>query len=192
MLGGQVPDFSNTIAHQLFGPATSILFVLPFLLFNMLVNGEEIGWRGYVLPRLQWRHNALISSLIIGVIWTTWHIPKFLVAGDSTPFGWYLIMTVARAILFTWVYNGTRGSLLLVTLFHAAVNTAYVFLPVAPHGVGQERIYVLAVVIECVAALAVTLVAGPRNLSRIYPAQVEASDIDESANPLTKQGSNGS
>lgn len=178
LLGGQTPDITDSMAYQLFGPATSVLFVVPFLLFNMLVNGEEIGWRGYILPRLQWRYNALISSLIIGVIWTAWHIPKFLVAGYDTPLGWYLIATVARAILFTWVYNGTRGSLLLVTIFHAALNTAYVFLPVTPHGVGQERIYVIAVVIECIAALAVTLLAGPARLSRTQPPQVEVPQVE--------------
>ena len=178
LLGGQTPDITDSMAYQLFGPATSVLFVLPFLLFNMLVNGEEIGWRGYILPRLQWRYNALISSLIIGVIWTAWHIPKVLVAGYDTPLGWYLLMTIARAVLFTWVYNGTRGSLLLVTIFHAAVNTAYVFLPVAPHGVGQEQIYMIAVVIECIVALLVTLVAGPTKLSRTLPSQVEAPLVD--------------
>lgn len=176
--GGQTPKITDGMAYQLFGPATSVLFVVPFLLFNMLVNGEEIGWRGYVLPRLQWRYNALISSLIIGVIWTAWHIPKFLVAGYDTPLGWYLVMTVARAVLFTWVYNGTRGSLLLVTIFHAVVNTAYVFLPVSTHGVGQERIYMIAVVIECIVALAVTLIAGPDRLSRTQAPQVEVPQVE--------------
>jgi membrane protease YdiL (CAAX protease family) len=176
--GGQPPEITDSMAYQLFGPGTSLLFVLPFLLFNMFVNGEEIGWRGYVLPRLQWRYNALVSSLIIGVIWTAWHIPKFLVAGYDTPLGWYLVMTVARAVLFTWVYNGTRGSLLLVTIFHAAVNTAYVFLPVAPHGAGQERVYVFAVVIECIVALLVTLVAGYTKLSRTQPPQVEVPGVE--------------
>ena len=176
--GGQMPGITDSMAYQLFGPATSLLFVVPFLLFNMLVNGEEIGWRGYILPRLQWRYNALISSLIIGVIWTAWHIPKFLVAGYDTPLGWYLVMTMARAVLFTWVYNGTRGSLLLVSIFHAAVNTAYVFLPVAPHGVGQERIYMIAVVIECIVAFAVTLIAGRDRLSRTQPPQVEVPQVE--------------
>lgn len=190
--GGQVPDFSNTIARQLFGPTISLWFILPFLLFDMFTNGEEIGWRGYVLPRLQWRHNALISSLILGVIWALWHIPKFLVVGNTTPFGWYLIMTLARAILFTWVYNNTRGSLLVVTLFHAAFNTTYVFLPIAPHVIGYTRIFEIAVVIECIVAIVVTLVAGSANLSRTYPAQVETPELEMSTASLTKGGSNGS
>jgi membrane protease YdiL (CAAX protease family) len=177
---GQVPDFSNNIAHQLFG-TTSLLFVFPFLLFDMLTNGEEIGWRGYVLPRLQWRYNALVSSLILGVIWAMWHIPKFLVVGNATPIGWYLIMTVARAILFTWVYNSTRGSLLLVTIFHAAFNTIFVFLPIAPQVIGHSGIFELAVIIECIAAMIVTLVAGWANLSRAYPTQVEPPSFEMSA-----------
>jgi membrane protease YdiL (CAAX protease family) len=178
LLGGQTPDITDSMAYQLFGPATSLLFVIPFLLFNMLVNGEEIGWRGYILPRLQWRYNALVSSLVIGVIWTAWHIPKFLVAGYDTPLGWYLVMTMARAVLFTWIYNGTRGSLLLVTIFHAVVNTAYVFLPVASHSAGQGWIFVLAVIIECIVALAVTLVAGPDRLSRTQPPQAEVPQVE--------------
>jgi membrane protease YdiL (CAAX protease family) len=189
IFGGQAPDFSQTMAHQIFGTATSLWLVIPFLLFDMLTNGEEIGWRGYVLPRLQWRYSALISSLILGVIWTMWHIPKFLVAGNNTPFVWYLIMTIARAILFTWVYNNTRGSLLLVTIFHAAINTTYVFLPVAPPVVGGSGLFELAVIIECLAAIVVVLVAGAQNLSRAYPAQVEGDENEATITSLREGAS---
>lgn len=189
---GQTVDFSNTIAHQLFGAATSLWFIPPFLLFDMLTNGEEIGWRGYVLTRLQWRHTALISSLILGPIWAVWHIPKFLVLGNPTPFAWHLIMTMARTILFTWVYNNTKGSLLLVTIFHASINTAYVFLPVSPQTAGSSGIFEITVVLECIAAIAVILIAGPENLSRTQRAQVEGAEIDMPAALQVKGGVHGS
>ena len=101
-------------------------------------NGEEVGWRGYVLPRLQAKYNALVSSLIVGVIWGLWHIPKFLAPGNTSPFGWFMIKVIADAVLYTWLYNNTKGSLLLATLFHAAGNTAGVFLPVTTTVTGNN------------------------------------------------------
>jgi uncharacterized protein len=128
---GSAPDFSEPFARQLFGSGVNLVYlVIPFLLFDAIANGEEIGWRGYLLPRLQGRYKAVIASLIVGLIWGLWHLPKFLVAGNETVISIYLIDIMARAILYTWIFNNTRGSLLLVTLFHAAGNTAGVFLPI--------------------------------------------------------------
>lgn len=93
-----------------------------------LVNGEEIGWRGYALPRLLQRHNALTASLILGVIWAAFHLPIMVVpssvAGGQSldtalPF---LISTLAMSTLATWVYRNTGGSVLLMILFHGALN----------------------------------------------------------------------
>lgn len=107
------------------------LLLLPVVfLVRGIVNGEEIGWRGFALPQLQTRWNALGSSLILGGIWALFHLPIFFVQGNSVlgsqsemnPFG-FLLSTLASAILVTWVFNNTRGSLLLAYLYHAAVNT---------------------------------------------------------------------
>jgi len=94
-----------------------------------VTNGEEIGWRGYVLPRLQAKHTALAASLILGVIWGFWHLPKFLSHWNTVSFAWFMVHTLAGSVLYTWMYNGTKGSLLLVTLFHASANTAGMFVP---------------------------------------------------------------
>lgn len=131
LISGRAPDFGQVFAIQIFGPDLNPLYlVIPFFLFDALANGEEIGWRGYVLPRLQGRHNALIASLVIGLIWGLWHWPKFLVAGNDTIIWLYILGIMAKAILYTWIFNNTRGSLLVATLFHAAGNTAGVFLPI--------------------------------------------------------------
>lgn len=62
-------------AYGIFGPAATLpIFILPFFLTDTITNGDELGWRGYVLPRLQVRYSALVSSLIVGVIWALWHI----------------------------------------------------------------------------------------------------------------------
>jgi membrane protease YdiL (CAAX protease family) len=156
------PDLKQTMAHTLAGPLSLGLFAPLFLLIDTLSNGEEIGWRGYLLPRMRVRWGALAASIVIGVVWAAWHIPKFLGAGGAPPVpaGLFLLDFVAASILYTWVANGTRDSLLLVTLLHAASNTAAVcLLPTAgPYMITYA-------ILRCVAALVVVLLAGP-NLAR--------------------------
>lgn len=161
------PDFSAIMAYQIFGDAANLsMFILPFFLLDMVANGEEIGWRGYVLPRLQARYSALTSSLIIGVIWSLWHLPKYLPDFNLVAFGWFTLHILAFAILLTWLYNNTKGSLLLVTLCHASSNTMAVFLPLDNlPGTPLMGAYILFVLLELVAALVVTVLAGAQRLA---------------------------
>ena len=174
LTGGQ-PDFDTVMAYQIFGKSAYLpLFVIPFFLTDLIANGEEIGWRGYVLPRLQARYSALTSTLILGVIWGFWHLPKFLSHWDITSFIWFLVHTTAGAVLYTWLYNGTRGSLLLVTLFHAASNTAGVFMPMASTVSGEGMgAYIVYVLLEVIAAVLVTVLTGPVRLSRVEEKQIQ-------------------
>ena len=92
---------------------------------------EELGWRGYWLPRLQERYGALASSIFLGLVWGLWHLPLALTPGDirsGTFFGWTVLGTVATAVVFTWAYNHTGGSLLIALLFHTAINITGLFL----------------------------------------------------------------
>lgn len=90
---------------------------------------EEAGWRGFALPRLQQRYSALTSSLILGVLWTFWHVPiYFLPDATMIPLPIFLPMTVALTILFTWVYNNTGGSLVATVLMHFFFNFSGAFL----------------------------------------------------------------
>lgn len=168
-------DFGTVTAYLIFGPGASLpLLSVPFFLFSAIVNGEEIGWRGYVLPRLQARYSALVSSLIVGVIWAAWHIPKFLGPGNTSPAGWFMVKIMADAVLYTWLYNNTKGSLLLVTLLHASANTAGVFLPIATTiSGGNASALIVETLLLMVAAIGVTVQAGPAPLSRTEPKQVQ-------------------
>ncbi|MBX4262199.1 CPBP family intramembrane metalloprotease (plasmid) [Clostridium estertheticum] len=86
---------------------------------------EELGWRGFVLPRLQSKLNPGFSSLILGIIWACWHLPLFFIPGTSqyrVPFVIFIIQCIGTAMLYTWVYNQTDGSLLLPILLHASWN----------------------------------------------------------------------
>jgi len=106
-----------------------LMFPIAFLVRG-IVNGEEIGWRGFALPHLQQRWNALTASLVLGGVWALFHLPIFFVQGASVlgsqnnmnPLA-FLIEVAAGAILVTWLFNNTKGSLLIAYLYHAAVNT---------------------------------------------------------------------
>jgi membrane protease YdiL (CAAX protease family) len=176
---GIAPDYSGIMAYQIFGKSAALwLFVVPFFLIDFICNGEEIGWRGYVLPRLQARHSALISTLIVGMIWGFWHLPKFLSDWNIVSFAWFMGHTMAAAFIYTWVYNGTRGSLLLVTILHASSNTAGIFLPMANTVSSQNMgAYIGYVLIEWVTAVVIVLATGPARFSRTEEKQVqEVSD----------------
>jgi uncharacterized protein len=168
-------DFSTVFAYRIFGSSANLpIFFLPFLLFDAITNGEEIGWRGYVLPRLQAKYSALVSTFILGVIWGLWHFPKFLAPGNNSPFMWFMVKIIVEAVLYTWLYNNTKGSLLLVTLFHAAGNTAGVFLPIANTVTGSNlNALIIQIVLEILVAIVVIVIEGPERLSRTEPKQVQ-------------------
>ncbi len=87
---------------------------------------EEVGWRGFALPRLQKNHNALVATLVVGVLWGVWHLPLFFWTGNPMsdyPFLDWFIGTVAVSFVYTWLYNSAQGSLFVVTLFHVLGNT---------------------------------------------------------------------
>jgi membrane protease YdiL (CAAX protease family) len=87
--------------------------------------GEEIGWRGYALPRLAARLGLGGASVVLGAIWAIWHLPLFYLRGADTygqSFPAYLLQVTAVSVAMAWLYWRTRGSLLLVMLMHAAVN----------------------------------------------------------------------
>lgn len=121
---------------------------------------EEVGWRGFALPHLQKRYTALVATLIVGVLWGLWHLPLFCWKGNpmsTYPFWSWFAGTVAGAFVYTWLYNGAKGSLLIVALFHVALNTFGVII----RGVSMTMLSLLNVVI----AIGLTIAFGSTNLS---------------------------
>ena len=89
--------------------------------------GEEIGWRGFALPRLQEHHGALTSTLILALLWAGWHTPFFFYLPTYREMGiagapGFFFSLVAGAILLTWLYNGSGGSILMVAIWHGMFN----------------------------------------------------------------------
>lgn len=101
------------------------LWYLPALAVTLVVSGplgEEPGWRGFALPRLQARFGALAGSLLLGVAWALWHLPLFFVAQwrGSADLLFYVSAGAALSVILCWVYNNAGGSLLPAMLFHAS------------------------------------------------------------------------
>lgn len=145
---------------------------------NMALNiwfgplGEELGWRGYALPRLLTRHTALMASLIIGVLWSFWHLPlyvfpDFWFGAQSIPeFALvFAFQTTGLSIIFTWLYQQTGGSVLHTTLLHSAFNaTQFYFIP-RPIPESSLVAWGQAGLIWLV-ALVLLVIYGPARLSR--------------------------
>jgi len=113
-------------------PSTLFMYVVAGSVF-LFAGGpffEEIGWRGFALPRLQRLYGPLVGSLVLGALWDLWHLPLFLIPSWDTPHGnpidiaLFVSWAMAITILFTWIFNNTKGSVLLVILAHWSINSA--------------------------------------------------------------------
>jgi membrane protease YdiL (CAAX protease family) len=115
-------------------PSTLFLYAVagPVFLFAGGPVFEEIGWRGFALPRLQRLYGPLVGTLVLGVLWGMWHLPLFLVPSWDTPHGslldvaLFVIWAVSTTIVITWVFNNTKDSVLLAILAHGSINSAAV------------------------------------------------------------------
>jgi membrane protease YdiL (CAAX protease family) len=117
--------------------------------------GEELGWRGFALPRLQARWNGLTSALVLGAIWGVWHLPAFLIPGlpqHEIPIWAFMVSIVSGSVLMTWVVNKASGSVLPAILMHWSLN---LFIDLHP----QAAPFTASVF--ALAALGVVLAVGP-------------------------------
>lgn len=164
---------SNPVGNDMPLNAALVYFATHTLLF---LATEETAWRGFALPRLQARYTALVASLILGLLWGLWHTPLFLTPGafqTSLPFFGFLISAVAMSIMHTWLFNYTRGSVLLAALFHAATDAAIAYTGVMTH---ERMLFWAFVALQVGVTLLIIWREGPAHLSRkpdqsgtIYP-----------------------
>jgi uncharacterized protein len=156
-------------------PPLAAWFSIPILVIVLLIPAlsEEVGWRGYALPQLQARANALTASMILGIIHAVIHLPLWLIPGmgfDGLPFPFYALLVTALAILAGWLYNSTGGSLLLAGLLHAAVNSYPApwgaALQTLPESLWGLNIQIPVAIAFAICALVVVLFTDPRTLTR--------------------------
>ena len=106
--------------------AMPVYWVLSIVCYGF---GEEVGWRGFALPRLQQKYSGLTSAVILSLFWAVWHLPVFWFSvgmskmGPAEIVGWYFSL-LTGSVLLTWMYNGARGSVLIVAVFHAMLDVA--------------------------------------------------------------------
>ncbi len=122
LLGGEAQFFLADMPSR----DAATLLLLEFLHVFLMTGGinEESGWRGFALPRLQSRFPVIMAALVVGFFWAMWHLPYDI--GEGVPITWILenrlLWTPLFAILMTWLYNHTNGSILAPALFHSAMN----------------------------------------------------------------------
>lgn len=125
--------------------------------------GEEIGWRGFALPRLQARHSALTASLIVAAGWAVWHLPLFAFApgmkalGVGGALGW-LASIVAGSLLMTFVFNGSGGSVIATAVFHTVLDLLML-------GPAPGPLVIAMGAIVTVVGIALPLAFGPARLA---------------------------
>ena len=164
------PAFTTTLPSLL-------LFLVSLTLTDGL--GEELGWRGFALPRMLRRTTALVASLILGVLWAGWHLPLLWTEGSAL-FGspaWLLFLDVpAKAVLFTWVFLRTRGSVLLAALLHGTTNL-FVVSP-GPGATGDLTLPLLATAAKWILVVVLLAVAGPRLTRRADPEALNRPQVE--------------
>jgi len=144
----------------------SIFFVLQF--------GEELGWRGYALDRLQKKMNALFSSIFLGSIWAIWHLPMFLSSGFGhrdyhLPFGQFFITLVLMSIIITWLQNNTNGSLIPAFIIHAQINLSGEVLPLIEKNLeiqGEYTAWIISNVLLFLLIVVILIFWGHKKLVR--------------------------
>ncbi len=152
---------------QLLAPGYVLTYLVAFISTSILGGplGEEIGWRGFALPRMQPLHGPLVGSIILGLMWGVWHLPEFMVptwaassgGSDLLAIVKFCIFAIASTIVVTWVFNNTKGSVLMAILVHASIDA-----PFLPYSVLLGPSEVMSSLLLGFGALALVVVALTR------------------------------
>jgi membrane protease YdiL (CAAX protease family) len=129
-----------TGAWPRFGHELPVIILVAIVISTPVQSGEEIGWRGYALPRMAARMGYGPASLLLGLIWGLWHLPLFFLSGADKygqSFPMYVLGVIALSVAIAWLYVHTNGSLLMTMLMHSAVNQSIGIIPDAAARAGS-------------------------------------------------------
>jgi membrane protease YdiL (CAAX protease family) len=158
-------------SFQGFPPQFAITYLITFVLIFFAGGplGEEPGWRGFALPLMQARFGALRGTLLLGVLWTFWHLPDFLTSAQKGGPGTglypfiaglpvFFLEVMALAIIFTWVFNHTQGSIFIALVLHTSYNAFGIMSPLfaAPSVTSTDLPFVIATIVPAILIIFLT------------------------------------
>lgn len=171
LFGGDVQMSTTLVMLRDAGPLAVTIVPVMVLVTIVLAFGEEAGWRGYLLPLLQSRLSALSASLVVGVVWFLWHIPLLYLPGQQTggeafPIVFFGATVILSSVLYTWLYNNTRGSVLAVTLLHAGLNIWGPLVALHPAETGEVLSAYMLTAGWVIVAVSLVIVFGGKLITR--------------------------
>lgn len=148
--------------------------IASFGFLMIITSGEEIGWRGFALSRLQSViKNPLVASLVFGAIWGLWHLPLYLDPQQSSfPFILFLLFTMGISIIYSVLFNSTRGSLLMAVILHASTDIAPRIIQIA-----NLTLVSWAIIVALTWLAAIILYYVTKNIIPITSAQISSSEV---------------
>ena len=181
ILGTMVYSMSLPNLGALGGPSYLLSYLASFA-FVTLLGGplfEEIGWRGFALPRMERLQGPLLASVILGVMWALWHLPEFLVptwaassgGGGIVGIASFTLTAITFTIVITWVFNNTRASVLLAILVHSSIDTFPIPLAAIFPAWAIASALPLTIGFGVVAVVLIVLTRGHLNYGRLVEAQ---------------------
>jgi membrane protease YdiL (CAAX protease family) len=172
----------STIQLRPGGPAAYILLGVVFFVFAI---PEELGWRGYALPKLLERRSPLAAGLIVGLLWGSLHLALILpgmMNEGAQPLP-TLLGLVGGSVLFTWLFVNSDGNILLTTLFHAAQS----FFVIVNEGIALNQQAWLMAGVYVVAALILVLVSGPSLRQKPIAGISQAVETTRGGQPMARK-----
>jgi uncharacterized protein len=148
--------------------------VSPGLLFALLIlalitgaMGEELGWRGFALPRMQSAMSAFTASVILGTIWGFWHLPLWFagLGWEDMSFTLFTYNCVAISVIMTWICNNTYGNMMLITIMHLSYNFGWNLMNLLWQ-VPMDQTLIYQAILLTVYAVVVLIIYGPGRLSK--------------------------
>jgi membrane protease YdiL (CAAX protease family) len=134
--------------------------IIPLLLISGF--REEYGWRGFALPRLLKKYNALTASIILGIIHATWHFTPISLINNTPKLLLFIIGVIPLTVFFTWIYNNTKGTMLLPILFHMILDVTIYILNIT----SVKSLFLIYISLNWILVIIIVLIYGPTNLSR--------------------------
>ena len=179
--------------------SSSLAQLAPWFLFNLVLatlftgGNEEFGWRGFALPHLQKRFSALTASVLLGGVWALWHVPMFVYGVYQLSPLLYAACVVSFAVILTWYYNASDGSVLGAVLLHGTINAAVNVPGRAVGGAGAVPIPYAAILAGTFGVLATLLIVyyGPETLSHREAVRPRWTATRSTDGPASDNASNG-